>query len=254
MKQFLIATISNDLAPYQSLRDSIAAAGFTDKDCRFVVYDNSDSNRFEPYQVLRDLQSDGDEPYVILCHHDLVFGPETTLQLLQQEIEVLNQLHPQWAVAGCAGMSRRGEVLFFMDDPRGSYRSNGLPRKVISLDESFLLFCRSRFPVPSSDVSGFHFYGTDVAVNATLAGNCAAVIRFPLRHLSGGNVSTPAFAEARRAFERSLRRKLIIGSIRTPCAEIVVSCFPWIERLLQRDMVTRLLRRLNLAFIAKPIR
>jgi len=91
-------------------------------------------------------------------------------------------------------------------------------------------------------------------VNATLAGNCAAVIRFPLRHLSGGNVSTPAFAEARRAFERSLRRKLIIGSIRTPCAEIVVSCFPWIERLLQRDMVTRLLRRLNLAFIAKPIR
>jgi hypothetical protein len=246
-----IATISNDLSAYARLRESMAVAGFTEESCRFELFDNSTDNRFDPFDVLRELPTRVSEPYLILCHQDLIFTPETTFDSLLQRTSELEQKYTDWAVAGCAGRGRRGEYLFNVNDPNGRHRVQGLPSEAISLDEMFLLLKRSKFPTPTPGLRGFHFYGTDVAINAKLDGHRALVIDFPLTHLSAGNTGTSAFMEAKLSFEEALRGKLLIGVISTTCTHMVVSRWRFMEWLLRSRYARAILPRLGLGFVPK---
>ena len=76
------------------------------------------------------------------------------------------RLDPQWVVAGTAGVTRRGRLV-----RRVVYRGSGLtadrlPLSVVTLDENFLVFNRRNVPRCSPGLSGFHFYGSDVSMNA----------------------------------------------------------------------------------------
>lgn len=251
MRSLHIATIVSNASMYDSMRASMAEVGFSEHNCRFTRFDNTNGNRFEPFALLRELATYGDEPYIALCHQDLLFGPLTSLSTLQGRIEDLESHHPKWAVAGCAGRAFRGQFVSHMDDPSGSYRARGLARSVLTLDEMFLILRRSRYPMPTPRLSGFHFYGTDVAINARLKGDRAYVIDFPLRHLSSGNFTSDTFKTARQEMASVLRQKLLVGLVGTTCDEFSVSCNPAIESLLQRKWIAKYLRRIFLGFIPR---
>ena len=251
--QLHIATIANDLAAYAALRRSMELAGFDEQRCRFTLFDNSASNQFEPHGVLRSLPTDGDEPYVILCHQDLEFGPEATADRLLQRVEQLNAQHPRWAVAGNAGTTPRGRYVLHLDEPTGSYRATTLPARVISLDENFLVLRRSRFPRVSPGLSGFHLYGTDLVLNAMLAGDQAYVIDVALRHLSAGNPASAAFNTARDQLMDHWRNNLLLGVVRTMCTGFCLSRWSWLDRLMNwQPRIGTVLRLLRWVYIPTP--
>ena len=64
---------------------------------------------------------------------------------------------------------------------------NYLPLKAITVDENFMLVKNSANLSLSSDLNGFHFYGTDLCIIADLLGYNAYVIDFNLTHKSDGN-------------------------------------------------------------------
>ena len=249
-RRLYIITIANDLPAYRVMRQSMAEAGFTDASCRFSLLDNSQSNRFEPYQVLRTLPGDGDEPYVMLCHQDLSFGPLTTFDILMKRIAELDSQHPDWAVAGTAGVNARGTPVVHLDDPSGSYRVANLPAKVTTLDENLLLLRRDHLAQPSPGLSGFHLYAPDICLRARLRGYSAYVIDFPVHHLSAGNPDQQAYYVARDALADAWRDKLLVGIVSTTSGHIRVSRWPWLQKLLQNRWVVGVLRRLRLDVVA----
>jgi hypothetical protein len=60
---------------------------------------------------------------------------------------------------------------------------------------------RARPVLGSQDLSGFHFYGPDLCLQAELLGGSAYAIDFHLRH-HGKGARGPDFRAARRAFIR----------------------------------------------------
>jgi hypothetical protein len=247
---FHIATLVTDPAAYGAMRASMGAVGYDEPGrCRFTPFDNSSGNRFEPFGILRALRDDGDEPFVVLCHQDLLFGPATSVTVLGDRLRALTERHPRWAVAGTAGVNRRGSLLMHLDEPSGSHRVPRLPRRVDALDENLLVLRRSHCPVPSPGLSGFHFYGVDLCLNALRNGWTCHLIDFPVRHLSSGNPNQPAFHAARDAMTAVWRPRLSIGIVSSPAGHLRISRWPAVERLLQNRWVVGLLRRLRLAIV-----
>ena len=247
-----IATIVNDHAVYDAMRASMADSGFTEETCRFTVFDNSVVNQHDPYGVLRQLASDGDEAYVMLCHQDLLFSSECSLQVLQKQIEELNKLDPRWAIAGTAGADIHGQLVIHLDDPNGRWRMPDLPRKVVSLDENLLLLQRSHYTLTTPGLWGFHLYGTDLCLNAYLRGESAYVIAFPVRHLSPGNIFSSAFGESLARLSSEWKRRLLFALVRTPCSELRLAPFGWLRTSLLGGRVKEFIRRRGICLIAWP--
>ena len=74
-----------------------------------------------------------------------------------------------------------------------------MPARVETLDECFILMRRSRPVLPSVDLSGFHFYGPDLCLQAELAGGSVWAIDFHLCHHGRGSKG-PSFPECRARF------------------------------------------------------
>jgi hypothetical protein len=250
MPPFLhVATIANNLDMYQSMRASMTAAGFDEQHCRFTLFDNSKANEHEPYGVLRQLQTDGDEPYILLCHQDLLFCEQGSFAVLADLIETLNRKDPRWCVAGNAGADTRARPALFIDDPSGNWRASNLPRRAITLDEDLLLLRRSHFPSVTPGLSGFHLYGTDLCLNASKMSRTAYVIPFLVRHLSAGDFTTPQFSAALAAIENAWRPRLLVGLIRTTGTGFIVSRSKFLELLLKKTRLSSLLRHAHLCVI-----
>lgn len=242
-RQFHIATIVNKAALYDAMRESMALQGFDHSNSRFTVYDNSNENRHDPYQALREFPGAVSEPYVIFCHQDLLFTPQSSATVLTRLLKELDEQKPKWAVAGPAGASGRGDLVMYLNDPTGSYRSRELPHRVNSLDECFLILRRSNYVQPTAGLRGFHLYGTDLCLNAIAQEKECYVIPFPITHLSGGDRSSVAFAKAEEAISQAWRPQFVWAVIQTTCTQIRISAFPFIERWLHNRVVNGLLRR-----------
>jgi hypothetical protein len=248
---FHIATVANDLSMYGAMRLSMAACGFTEPRCRFTLFDNSQSNRYDPYAVLRQLAGDGDEPYIVLCHQDLLFKAESTVDLLERRLTQLEQIDPHWAVAGNAGVDSHWKLQAYLDEPNGNHRSSPLPAAVVSLDENLLILRRSHYVLPSPAMSGFHLYGADLCLNAFMQHRTSYVIEFLIQHLSKGNPESDAFIQAEKNLVQVWRSQLMMGLIRTPCAMLQVASTPWLNKLLASGKVRDFLRTTGICRIPR---
>lgn len=250
-KYFRICTIVNNAGQYRQMRESFAAAGFSSENSTFSLFDNTSSNEFDPYRVLSGLCANTSECYLILCHQDVRPHVGHTSDRLLTTLETLTKHDNKWAVAGNAGMDERGRQVLHLDDPHGRFRATDLPRKVVSLDENFLIL-RPEFGVsPSPEMSGFHFYGTDLVLNAARNKRSAYVIEFLLEHLSAGDASSPDFANCRLQFERAWRQHLLLGIVRTSTGtEIAISKYPLIERIAKKRFARNVLRSLGVSLIS----
>jgi hypothetical protein len=184
------------------MRDSFDRAGFDGRLARFSGFDNTQTNRHDPFSVLTQACAESDEKYVVLCHQDVRLDRGDDARRLIARLEELDRVDPSWAVAGNAGIDDTAHIVGRITDPHQELCSAGLPRRVITLDEN-LLIVRAAARLSCSDGAwGFHLYGTDICLAARVAGYSCYAIDFHLTHLSGGNASTPEFADALRRLTR----------------------------------------------------
>jgi hypothetical protein len=249
---FHIQTVANDLAQYEAMKRSFIDAGFTDDVARFTLHDNSSRNTTDPYQVLRELDPAAPEPYTILCHQDVRADLGHGADQLVRVLNALTRDHPDWAIAGNAGMLPRGFAAYHLNDPAYPFRLKKLPQAVWTLDENVLVIRRDAGPVASPGLHGFHFYGADACLCAAERGRGAYVVDFLLTHLSGGNATSQAFFDCRTALVDHWRPRITVGVINTSCAHLFFSRWRWLDRFLQYRTISRTIRVLRMGRIFGP--
>ncbi len=248
-RMFQVATVANDAAQYAAMRRSFEAAGFSDDRARYTLFDNARDNRHEPYAVLRQLSGEGPEPYLVLCHQDVRLDLSHGYDQLAAQVALLNDRHPDWAVAGNAGGGCEDRVLAHLDEPTGRYREANLPAAARSLDENFLLLRRSGGALCSEGLRGFHLYGTDVCLHAIARGRTAFVIDFLLTHLSAGNADSPAFRDARARLIAHWNRYFLAGFVKTACTDFCLARNAFVRGLLGK----RPIRALYFSWLGNPL-
>lgn len=219
---YSVATLVSDLEQYRAMRGSFEAGGFGGEDCEYLHIDNTQFNRADAYGGLNQLLNEARGAYVILCHQDVRLLSDGRAEL-DSRLASLEQLDPNWALAGNAGGIGPGQLALRISDPHGADTLVGcLPAKVFTLDENFIIVKRSTRLGFSRDLSGFHFYGADICLVADLLGYSAYVIDFHLKHLSGGNTSSDFF-EVKDAFQAKWSHAMRPRSLQTTCALVPIA-------------------------------
>ena len=203
---FSVCSLVRDEWKYDRLRESFLRCGFTAATTEFLAADNRGGNRLDGYTWHKALLPEARGRYVIFCHDDVELIEEGAEHLLACLAD-LDRRDPSWLLAGVAGGQWRADaqklqLALHISDPFGENRRRGqLPSRVETLDECFILMRRARPVLGSHDLSGFHFYGPDLCLQAELLGGSAYAIDFHLRH-HGKGARGPDFRAARRAFIR----------------------------------------------------
>lgn len=222
---YSIGTLVSDAEQYADMRASLAAGGFAEPDCEFLVVDNTGAGQTSAYHGLNAVLAAARGRYVILCHQDVRLIADGRVAL-DQRLAELEALDPNWALAGNAGGVAPGELAIRITDPHGRDRHVGtLPARVSALDENFLIVRRAARIGFSADLDGFHFYGADICLAADLSGRSSYVIDFHLEHLSPGKKNA-TFTIAQAEFRAKWSRALAPRWVQTTCALLHLSGDP----------------------------
>ena len=202
---FSVCALVQSQDRYDRLLASFDRLGFTQETTEFLAADNRNGNRFDGYSWQRALLAQARGRYVIFCHDDIELIAQGQTDLLSA-LDDLTALDPTWRLAGIAGgrfrpaTHTRLMLTFRISDLYGENRQRGAtPGKVETLDECFIVMRRSHPVLGSTDLSGFHFYGPDLCLQAELQGGSAYAIDFPLRH-HGRGTKGESFADCRDRF------------------------------------------------------
>ena len=222
------------------MRASFAAAGFD----RFVeLYDRRTPGGTDPYELISRIGALHDRPYAILVHQDVRADQGVGASDLLAELERLDELDPRWFVAGNAGGASDLRLVRRLQDPYGGSTDDELPTRVVTLDENFLVLNRAHALRATAGLGGFHFYGSDVCLNAALDGGTAYVIDFPVTHLSGGKRGT-SYDEAKDQFLAAWQRRLVFAYIRAPTEILFVSRYALARRFFGSERMLERVRNL----------
>lgn len=186
---YSFCTLVTSLPQYQAMVEGVLRLGFTSADCEFLYIDNSGSNQADAFSGYNAFLRRASGRYVVLCHQD-VMGLEDGREKLDNLLAALSEQDPVWAVCGNAGVDAQGRRFIRITDPHASDQAIGkpFPRKVMSLDENFIVVKGEANLALSRDLTGFHWYGSDLCIIADILGWTAYVIDFHLRHDSRGSV------------------------------------------------------------------
>lgn len=197
--KFTIGAVVNDLDLYQGMLHSFLDAGF-DEGCDYAIASNIEENKHDMFSGGNFILSKAKQDYVILVHQDVRASFDTRADL-EAKIEELNELDPNWAVAGNAGTNIDNLWFVRITDPYGKDCKQGtFPTRVTMLDGNFLLIKRNSLVAFSNDLTGFHYYGWDLCLNADIRGYSSYVIDWHLKHLGSGNVNQE-FYDCKQRFE-----------------------------------------------------
>ncbi len=176
--------------------------GFSEADCEFLMLDNSVVNTHEAYRSYNLFLQSARGQYIILCHQDVLPIVDGRREL-DAALAALTQTDPKWGLCGNAGADASGRRSIRITDPNmpDCMLGGPFPQRVMSLDENFIVVRRDANLATSSDLSGFHWYGSDLCIIADVLGWHAYVINFHLRHKSGGKTDRH-FTEAGTALRR----------------------------------------------------
>lgn len=234
---FDVYTFVTDDEQYEELRSSLAAAGLEPPLARFVaLQDRRSPAGSDPYELIARIGADRDRRHAILVHQDVRFDQGAGVEELVAVLEQLDALDPRWVVAGNAGGTARLGFVRRLRDPHGGSSDDSLPARVVSLDENLLIFNPAREPRCSPELGGFHFYGTDVCLNALKDGGTAYVIDFPVTHLSAGRRG-PDYEEARERFTEVWQRRFLLALVCAPTEIFFLSRSALVRRLLDSQRV-----------------
>lgn len=217
--RYTIASIINDQAQLEAMHRSFRTGGFDDTDCEYLHIDNCAGEQICAYSGLNALLNEAQGRHVILCHQDIRLLTDARRDL-DMRLAELEEHDPNWALAGNAGGTAAGRLALRITDPHGANQKVGtFPARVMSLDENFIVVRREARIGFSNNLSGFHFYGADICLNAATAGWNAYVIDFHMAHLSGGKKDN-SFAVAQDAFRAKWSNAFAPRWMQTTCALI----------------------------------
>lgn len=235
--RYSVCTMVTQRGQYDEMVASFEAAGFREPAVEFLYVDNSESNRLDAFQAIRTFLAEARGELVVLCHQDVVLDDDR-IERLEAVVAELDRRDPAWGLLGNAGGEAVFRTVARITDPRGERADPGLPRRVQSLDENFIVLRRDAIPGVSRDLTGFHLYGLDLCRQAALRGWHAYVADFHLRHLSGG---TPdgAFHAARARVIEKYRRALAGGTVQTTVTTLHLSASRIASALLNHRLVLK---------------
>lgn len=216
---YTIASIINDLEHLEALHRSFRTGGFEDGDCEFMFIDNTAGKQICAYSGLNAMLNEARGRHVILCHQDVRLLADKRKNL-DKRLTELEEQDPSWALAGNAGGVAAGQLAIRITDPHGADQRVGtFPVAVTSLDENFIIVRREARIGFSNNLSGFHFYGADICLNAATAGWNAYVIDFHVAHLSGGK-KDDTFIASEQAFRTKWANAFAPRWMQTTCSLI----------------------------------
>ena len=202
--EFSFCTLVSDHALYAKMCKSMLSVGFDNTIAEYLFLDNTNGLAGDGFTGLNHLLNRAQGETVILCHQDIIAmdGPNR----LRDVIKELNKTDPQWAVFGNAGISEEKSAYFYINEQSNLNLLNErqLPQKILSLDENLLVIRQDTRLSFSSDLRGFHTYGTDLVTQAGLRGFNAYVADFRVEHQGPGLLDSNFFS-ACDAFEEKYR-------------------------------------------------
>jgi len=200
-------------------------------------------SRAHDFQVMRGFSSAGaaynagmrltTSDILVFAHQDIYLPPDWDLNIAAS-IAKLSSYDPNWAILGVFGISRE-------DKPHGYVFCTGLQRilgqefpdpvECTALDEVVLIMRRSAGLTFDEQLPGFHFYGTDICLEARQREfNCYIVPAFCIHNTAGLTFLPWAFWQSYFYMRRKWQKLL---PIRTPCTVISKWGMPFFEHPLQ---------------------
>lgn len=202
---------------YDRLLVSAAAKGFNRDNTQFLALDNRGANRFDGFDAIRRALAEARGKYVVFTHDDVEFVADGAEQL-HDRLQELERHDPLWLLAGNAGGMGHSTWPRHVIDPHDRTTRLAGPAIVESLDENFFIMRRDRPVVNSYDLSGFHFYASDLCRLAEIMGGRCYVIPFLLEHHSPGGIDA-SFQPNRQRFAQKYRRYFPGRKLQTPVTE-----------------------------------
>lgn len=191
--RYSICTLMSNPQEYAEMVESFQHAGFKNDFCEYIYIDNSKANKYDAYKGLNKCLTISKGKYIILCHQDILLSYDR-IDVLEQRIAEIDKLDNNWAVLGNAGAVGIKHIVLRITEPDGIlHKAGNPPQRVSSLDENFMVIQREANLGFSSDLNGFHLYGTDICLQAIARGYSAYVINFNLLHKSKGNADEKFF-------------------------------------------------------------
>lgn len=245
--KYTVCSLVSDREEYFLMVNSYRQAGFTGEVCEFLYVDNSRGNKYDAYAGLNKLMAQANGQYLILSHQDVELNFDTEADL-SSRIGEMDHLDPTWAVlanAGYADLKRQYKSISHLHE---TLHLGPFPHRVTSVDENFILLKKQAGLFFSSDLRGFHLYGTDICLAAQQKGYSCYVINFHLLHKSTGTLNE-SFFKARQAFIHKYSASLSPRYIRTPCTTMFISGSPLLNALMNKPFmisIAKLLKKMEL--------
>ena len=214
--RYSVCTLVTNTQEYEEMISSYIAAGFTEEICEFLYADNTLSNQFEAFGALNQFLQEAQGEYIILCHQDIILHDSNRVDL-ESRIREMDSLDPSWGILSNAGGVNLKHVAMHITQPTGNrFVEKNLPLRVITVDENFILVKHRANLALSSDLSGFHLYGTDICLIAEALGFTSYVINFNLIHKSDGNANRSFFeilARLKKKYRQAFRGRFVSTTI-----------------------------------------
>jgi hypothetical protein len=212
--RYSICTIVSKMDQYEIMTDSFIKAGFTIDKCEYLFVDNTQYNQFDAFHAFNIFLQEAKGQYIIICHQDVEIIYDTIAEL-DQKIAYLEKTEPKWALLGNAGainLKYKTQYITHGIPPFHDQRGKNFPQEVQTLDENFILIKKEANISVSSDLKGFHLYGTDICIIAKVLGYKAYVIDFHLYHKSRGNIDQSFFQlkkDLQKKYQRAFKGKFM---------------------------------------------
>ena len=215
--KFSICTLVTRAEEYAEMTASFVRAGFSPDDTVFLFSDNTCGNQLDDYRGYNLFLQAARGEFIVLCHQDILLNHDRR-EILEQRIRELDALDPAWALLGNAGCAQRFGLpvtAIKISHPSSTETIGTFPTRVDSLDENFIVVKCSANLALSHDLSGFHFYGTDLCRIAKILGRTAYVVDFHLLHKSLGKYDDSFFqgrAQLVKKYQQALQGGLIYAT------------------------------------------
>lgn len=187
--KYSICTLVTNLEEYLEMVKSFVNQGFNYNDCEFLYIDNSKMNTFDAFAGFNRFLSISQGEHIIICHQDILLSINGRSDL-EARMEEITKIDPKWAILSNAGGVNLKHTAMHVTHGNGEFLEEPLlPLKMQTVDESFILIKSEANLAMSSNLEGFHLYGTDLCLIARVLGYNAYAINFRFIHKSTGNAN-----------------------------------------------------------------
>lgn len=240
--RYSICTLVSRPSEYSGMIASFIKAGFTENDCEFLYADNSECNEFEAFSGINRFLREARGEFVIICHQDILITVNDRSKL-EQQIKLVTEMDPSWAVLGNAGVNDMYHISMVITHHNGqSIRKGILPSRVQSLDENFILVKASANLAVAGDLKGFHLYGTDICLVAECLGYTAYAIDFHLVH-NGQGIMDESFSQLSKQLSVKYATFFRARYIRSTMTSFYVSSNHLINQIMSIGLIRNIARQ-----------